>query len=233
MGSRRPSTWTCNGLLGEVPHTRSRSHRRLRSSSVTEYDVLIEPDISYANNKRPSVSFQEGLGAARITVTSLYMRRVAIISVACVAVFSAVGTPCFAFPQSPNTQSSTAPQSVTNVAADMDEVVGAYRKIIVLMDGASVLDEGNRERVRTVAWILFERNRDRLEKLEKDLRTSMARNDSKPIEEFLQRLETNAGYRDADKLAFRDLVDGLAAQTQQGNRAPLRAEARHRRSCGP
>ena len=148
------------------------------------------------------------------------MRRVAIISVACVAVFSAVGTPCFAFPQSPNTQSSTAPQSVTNVAADMDEVVGAYRKIIVLMDGASVLDEGNRERVRTVAWILFERNRDRLEKLEKDLRTSMARNDSKPIEEFLQRLETNAEYRDADKLAFRDLVDGLAAQTQQGNTAP-------------
>jgi len=40
MGSRRPSTWTCNGLLGEVPHARSRSHRRLRSSSVTEYDRL-------------------------------------------------------------------------------------------------------------------------------------------------------------------------------------------------
>jgi peptidoglycan/xylan/chitin deacetylase (PgdA/CDA1 family)/TolA-binding protein len=96
------------------------------------------------------------------------------------------------------------------------DVVAAYRKIIVLMDGASLLDEGNRERVRTVAWILFSKNRDRLEKLEEDLLADSAKNDAKPIQEFLQRLETNPEYRDADKLAFRDLLDGLAAQAQQG-----------------
>jgi peptidoglycan/xylan/chitin deacetylase (PgdA/CDA1 family)/tetratricopeptide (TPR) repeat protein len=98
----------------------------------------------------------------------------------------------------------------------MDEVVATYRKIIVLMDGASLLDEGNRERVRTVAWILSGKNRDHLEKLEEHLHTGSAKNDAKAIEEFLQRLETNRAYRDADKLAFRDLLDGLAAQAQQG-----------------
>ena len=41
------------------------------------------------------------------------------------------------------------------VAATMDDAVADYRKIIVLMDGANALDQGNRERVRTVAWILF------------------------------------------------------------------------------
>ena len=104
----------------------------------------------------------------------------------------------------------------------MDEGVAAYRKIIVLMDGASALDEGNRERVRTVAWILFVENQERLEKLEEDLRADLAKNDVAPIEEFLQRLETNREYRDADKLALRDLLDGLAAQAQQVNTtAPL------------
>ncbi len=97
------------------------------------------------------------------------------------------------------------------VAGTMDDTVAAYRKVIVLMDNSNALDEGNRERVRTAAWILFERNRDRLEKLEQDLHTDLARNPSALVDAFVTRLETNADYRDADKLAFRDLLDGLAS----------------------
>jgi len=97
----------------------------------------------------------------------------------------------------------------------MDDTVAAYLKIIVLMDNASALDEGNRERVHTAGWILFEKNRDRLEKLEEDLRADVAKKDSPLADAFLTRLESNADYRDADKLAFRDQLDGLASLTPQ------------------
>jgi peptidoglycan/xylan/chitin deacetylase (PgdA/CDA1 family)/TolA-binding protein len=120
-------------------------------------------------------------------------------------------------------QATPAAGSPSAVAATMDDTVAAYRKIIVLMDDAAVLDEGNRERVRTTAWILFEKNRDRLDNLEQDLRADLAKSDSPLILAFLTRLETNADFRDADKLAFRDVLDGLASvPPQEAPSAPLR-----------
>jgi peptidoglycan/xylan/chitin deacetylase (PgdA/CDA1 family)/tetratricopeptide (TPR) repeat protein len=104
----------------------------------------------------------------------------------------------------------------------MDEAVADYRKIIILMDGASALDEGNRERVRTAAWILFEKNRDRLDKLESDLSSDIANNGVPLVGAFLSRLEDNAGYRDADKLAFRDVLDGLVSAPAGSVNPPLR-----------
>jgi len=97
----------------------------------------------------------------------------------------------------------------------MDDTVAAYRKIIVLMDNAGALDEGNRQRVRTAAWILFEKNHARLEKLEEELRGDLAQKDSPLAEAFLMRIESGGEFRDADKLAFRDLLDGLATIPEQ------------------
>jgi len=104
----------------------------------------------------------------------------------------------------------------------MDETVAAYRKIIVLMDNGSALEERNRQRVRTAAWILFERNHAQLEKLEEELRDDLATKNSPLTDEFLTRLESGA-FRDADKLAFRDLLDGLASiPSEQAANALLR-----------
>ena len=120
-------------------------------------------------------------------------------------------------------QTTPAAGSPAAVAAAMDDTVIAYRKIIVLMDDAGVLDEGNRERVRTAGWILFEKNRDRLDHLEQDLRADLAKQDSPLIAAFLTRLESNADFRDADKLAFRDVLDGLASvPPSEAPSAPLR-----------
>jgi peptidoglycan/xylan/chitin deacetylase (PgdA/CDA1 family)/tetratricopeptide (TPR) repeat protein len=113
-----------------------------------------------------------------------------------------------------------------SVATTMDDAVAAYRKIIVLMDNAAALDEGNRERVRTAAWILFEQNHGRLQQLEQDLNTSTATNVDL-FEDFLTRLETGGNYRDADKLAFRDVLDGLVASVRPAN---LTAEQQKRLS---
>jgi peptidoglycan/xylan/chitin deacetylase (PgdA/CDA1 family)/uncharacterized caspase-like protein len=107
--------------------------------------------------------------------------------------------------------STAGPGTPAAVAADVDASVASYRKIIVLMDDASALDEGNRERVRTAAWILFERNGERLEQLEESLRADAAGSSSPLVTAFLDRLENDVDLRDADKLVFRDLLDGLAA----------------------
>jgi len=108
-------------------------------------------------------------------------------------------------------QPAPAPHSSTTVAATMDDIVAGYRKVIVLMDGSAALDEGNRARVRTAAWIHFEENGERIEKLEQDLRADLGKSDASRTAAFLTRLESNTVFRDADKLAFRDLMDGLAS----------------------
>ena len=107
--------------------------------------------------------------------------------------------------------SAPGPASPAAVAAFVDATVASYRKIIVLMDNNEALDEGNRQRVRTAAWILFERNCEGLDQLEQNLRTDAAGNDSPLVAAFLSRLESDTGLRDADKLVFRDVLDGLAA----------------------
>jgi len=110
----------------------------------------------------------------------------------------------------PTRQSGTSVGTPAGIAASVDETVAAYRKIIVLMDNPAGMDAGNRERVRTAAWILFEQNRDRGDVLDESLRADSARSDSPLLTAFLTRLENDSALRDADKLAFRDVLDDLA-----------------------
>ncbi len=120
-----------------------------------------------------------------------------------------------ATPAAPQAPPPPAPATPAAVAAIMDDTVAAYRKIIVLMDDSAALDPGNRERVRTAAWILFEQNRERTVLLEESLRADASSNNSPLLTAFLTRLESNAALRDADKLAFRDLLDDLAHLSDQ------------------
>jgi peptidoglycan/xylan/chitin deacetylase (PgdA/CDA1 family)/TolA-binding protein len=106
------------------------------------------------------------------------------------------------------------------IAATMDSAVESFRKIIVLMDGASALDEGNRERVATAGRILFEQNVESLGGLGERLDTELKNKNTGGVAAFLERLEKNADYRDADKLVFRDLTEQLAADAKEENAAP-------------
>lgn len=133
-----------------------------------------------------------------------------------VLVAAALSIPALAWAQ----QAPPSPQPAVSVATTMDDTVAAYRKIIVLMDDSAALDEGNRERVHTAAWIQFEQNRDRLEKLEEDLHADVVKSPSPLADAFLTGLEANPDYRDADKLVFRDLLDGLASIPSEENVSP-------------
>ena len=98
------------------------------------------------------------------------------------------------------------PAKEPGIAKQADEIVANYRKIIVLMDGEGTLDPGVRERVSTLGKILFQQNQERLSTLEEQLLATISKGSTALAEEFLGRLETHPEYRDADKLAFRDLL---------------------------
>lgn len=98
---------------------------------------------------------------------------------------------------------------------DLDQIVATYRKIIVLMEDTGSLDEMNRERVTTVGRVLFQQNQDRLSALSESLSDELAKSSFPAVEAFLDRVENNPDYHDADKLVFRDVLDDLAATMAQ------------------
>jgi peptidoglycan/xylan/chitin deacetylase (PgdA/CDA1 family)/TolA-binding protein len=112
------------------------------------------------------------------------------------------------------------------LAKDSDAIVANYRKIIVLMNGAGALDPGVKERAATAGRVLFEQNQERLTALEALLTKALDNGQTAPAEEFLSRVENHAGYRDADKLAFRDLLEGLAAAPETAAKAKLQGRIR-------
>lgn len=114
----------------------------------------------------------------------------------------------------------------TTVAQQADAIVANYRKIIVLMDGAGTLDPGVRERASTLGKILFQQNQERLSALEEQLIAPLSSGNTASTEDFLGHLEGNPDYRDADKLVFRDTLDGLAAATTGTNNVKFSARLR-------
>ena len=114
----------------------------------------------------------------------------------------------------------------SGIAKDSDAIVANYRKIIVLMNGAGALDPGVKERAATAGRVLFEQNQERLTALEALITKALADGQTAPTEEFLGRVENYAEYRDADKLAFRDLLEGLAAAPETAANAKLQGRIR-------
>jgi peptidoglycan/xylan/chitin deacetylase (PgdA/CDA1 family)/Flp pilus assembly protein TadD len=98
-----------------------------------------------------------------------------------------------------------------------DAIVANYRKIIVLMDGAGALDPGVRDRAATAGKILFQQNQEQLSALQEQLASPLANGNTALAEAFLDRLETHREYRDADKLAFTETLEDLAATVGTNN----------------
>jgi len=104
----------------------------------------------------------------------------------------------------------------TPLGDQCDQIVANYRKIIVLMDNAKALDPAVREQVSTAGKMLFEQNRQAILALQQSLTESLTASKTQTATEFLSRIETFPDYRDADKLAFHDTLEELAANGQGG-----------------
>jgi peptidoglycan/xylan/chitin deacetylase (PgdA/CDA1 family)/tetratricopeptide (TPR) repeat protein len=108
----------------------------------------------------------------------------------------------------------------TQIARQLDEITGTYRKIIVLMEGEASLDSVNRDRVSIVGRLLFQQNQDRLSALSTRLLDELTRTSFPQLEAFLERVEKNPEYHDADKLVFRDVFEDLAEAMRKPGAAP-------------
>ncbi len=91
------------------------------------------------------------------------------------------------------------------VAASLQSVTLAYRKIIILMDGAAALDDLTRARCRTAGRILFDEKQQALARLE-----SAATGNAAVSRQILRYIRTTVPH-DADRLAFLDLLEAMAA----------------------
>ena len=106
---------------------------------------------------------------------------------------------------------------------DMQAIVGIHRKAIVLLEAALPGDRGQRERAALVGRILFQEKHRRLtdlaDRLAGDVRTTAAAGwpAQPPVASvFLEAIEREPGWVDADKLAFRDALEVVRAAAARG-----------------
>jgi peptidoglycan/xylan/chitin deacetylase (PgdA/CDA1 family)/uncharacterized caspase-like protein len=109
-----------------------------------------------------------------------------------------------------------APVAVNAFQQELSAMVTAYRKLIVLMEDESAVDEAQQARVSVVGKILFQENHERLSKLSDQLTEEIRQADASRFtvppptcEKFLDQLESNADLHDADKLVFRDVLEDM------------------------
>jgi len=100
-------------------------------------------------------------------------------------------------------------------AQQLDDIVANFRKIIVLTENDDSLEEALRGRVLTVGRMLFEQNVVQLNALSGELATELSGTHFTLTEAFLDRVETDPDYHDADKLAFRNVFDELTASIKE------------------
>src|SRR5689334_17493305 len=106
----------------------------------------------------------------------------------------------------------TAGAEAASLGTQVDAIVARYRKSIVLLSDQTSLDDEARERSLIVGRMLFEENREAIEELTRQVQASPAQ-----IGELLGIVEKRPDLRDADKLAFREIIDRLKAGLPKGN----------------
>ena len=142
-------------------------------------------------------------------------RRLMILSVV-VCLFAGAGW--YALRRSillPATSRALSPAASAQLTAQMDQIVGAYRRIIVLMENDSSFDPVTLERASLIGKMLFQQNQERLSALDSSLSNELSGPRVPSVESFLNRLENSPDYRDADKLVFRETLDDLTSAASQ------------------
>lgn len=122
---------------------------------------------------------------------------------------------------------ATAPPSkrpdTSALRAGLGEVLVAYRKIIVLLADESTLSRGDREAVNRVGQALFHDNLARVDKLGEGLDALAGSPNPMRFDamgQLLDYIESDPGLYDADRLAFRELLQALQASVARDTTLP-------------
>ena len=124
-----------------------------------------------------------------------------------------------AAPVAPASAAASVPTSAPALAAKLqqraDGVLAAHRQMIVLMTGERALKPAERRAVGAVGQLLFHDLQERVDAL-----AAAAANTTDPatlpaLEALLDRIESEPGWFDADRLAFKEFLIRLSAQYAQ------------------
>jgi peptidoglycan/xylan/chitin deacetylase (PgdA/CDA1 family)/TolA-binding protein len=110
------------------------------------------------------------------------------------------------------TGQSTPPDPLLQILQD---IVGRYRKTIILLEDEDALPANEREQASLVGKVIFQENHQAISNLSNDLMSDIgnAGDFSKPltkVDHFLELIETEPDFHDADKLTFREVLADLA-----------------------
>ncbi|WP_312436241.1 polysaccharide deacetylase family protein [Janthinobacterium sp.] len=112
---------------------------------------------------------------------------------------------------------------VAAVSAQLRELLANYRRIIVLLADDDSLADGAREQGRQVGQALFHDNQERIARIDAMLDKLMLPANPRrfeAIDSLLSYIEADPGLYDADRLAFRELLQGLLADVAKDGSLP-------------
>ncbi len=107
---------------------------------------------------------------------------------------------------------AASPIDVAPVAGELKEVLAAYRKIIVLLADEKTLDAAQRDAANQVGQALFHDNLARQSRLDETLGAMVASGNPArfdALDQLLAYIESDADLFDADRLAFREVLQSL------------------------
>lgn len=135
-----------------------------------------------------------------------------VLGLAAAALMTACQKPADSSASSPTpaVAASASPTASATLASQSDQLLARYRQMIVLMDGEAALKASEREAVRSVGLLLFHDMQDSLQTL---VATATAQGQDPAglaaLSQLLDRIETEPGWFDADRLAFKEFLTQL------------------------
>jgi uncharacterized caspase-like protein/peptidoglycan/xylan/chitin deacetylase (PgdA/CDA1 family) len=113
--------------------------------------------------------------------------------------------------------------NVSAISSDLVRMLDAYRKMIVLTLDDDKLPDAARARIHEVGQQLFHENQERIARVDDALAKLLASGDSRRFDAvggLLDYVESNEGLYDADRLAFRELLQSLLAHVARDSSLP-------------
>jgi uncharacterized caspase-like protein/peptidoglycan/xylan/chitin deacetylase (PgdA/CDA1 family) len=113
--------------------------------------------------------------------------------------------------------------NVSAISADMGRMLDAYRKMIVLTLDEDKLPETARTKANEVGQQLFHENQERIARVDDALAKLLGSGDPRRFDavgSLLDYVESGEGLYDADRLAFRELMQSLIGQVARDSSLP-------------
>jgi hypothetical protein len=123
----------------------------------------------------------------------------------------------------PAPQAAGPAMNVSSITADMGRMLDAYRKMIVLTIDDDKLSDAARAQTHEVGQQLFHENQDRIARVDDALTKLLASGDPRRFDavgSLLDVVESGEGLYDADRLAYRELMQSLLGQVAKDSSLP-------------